>query len=302
MIKNLLIPVFISLLIFTSYAQELPENDSNYKIDTLIKESTEFPGVYDTVIVYKKINIVHKELVVVDTNFTPVIASWEVGLQGTYATSISSTTLENLASSQNIAGIDANISGYHKNFGFSFLLGVEQKRGKHSYTQRTMEQNTRNETVTDTVDIYYINHTNGSQTPVYVTKEREIEHIDTSYNVVTNTNSHHISYANIGINLTYGVSINKWDFLGLINYKLGVVLNTKGALFDKNGDAKEISSNSLSSLQHRGGLGMRVAYHFHPKTALYLNGTYQVDLSSVYTGQDVKYNFIGLNLGVLVDI
>ncbi len=82
-------------------AQDLPDINGEYTIDTLIVESQQFPGVFDTTIVYKKIKVVHKELVVIDTNFSPIVNRWQVGIEGAYAKSTSTSSLDYLESSRN---------------------------------------------------------------------------------------------------------------------------------------------------------------------------------------------------------
>lgn len=301
MIKKILILGFIFLTAI-AIAQDVPNIEGEYKIDTLINESQEFPGVFDTIIVYKKIKVVHKELVVIDTNFSPIVNRWKVGIEGAYAQSTSSSSLDYLESSTlSLAGIDASVTAYRKKLGLSFLMGMRQKSIKQKFLLETSELNTSKQTAIDTVDTYFIVNSDGSQTPVYVTKENQIEHTDTIYHSNLNSNTHRIRYATIGLSMGYGIGVKKWEFSGLINYKLGVLVSAKGKYFSS-GTENEIQLNTLSTFQHMGGLALRVAYNIYPKTDVYLNGFYEAELSSAYRNQGLKHTIIGINLGLLVAI
>ncbi len=180
-------------------------------------------------------------------------------------------------------------------------MGLRQKNIKQTFLQQSTELTTSKQLITDTVDTYFIINNDGSRTPVYVTKEKQIEHTDTTYHSNPNSSTHQLRYATLGLSMGYAIGANKWKFSGLINYKLGILLNAKGKYFNSITQTK-IPINTLASIQHMGGFALRVAYNIYPKTDIYLNGFYEAELNSAYRNQNLKHHLIGINLGLLVAI
>lgn len=303
--RVLLLIIFL-LCAFAGVAQE-PDIPEGYTVDTLLRESETHPGVYDTIITYKKVNIVHKEIVVEDTSsLDETFTRWRLGIAGGYRHGggdemFASTNSGISISRSGVWSFNILINADINQWSIQAGVGVAQLRQQWYHTYQQQHTVTSEYEVKDTVDTYYVENENGEKTPHYVIHERTEETSDTETINSGRNFSNTINFLQAGITVGYHFNIKKWQITPGVGYSLMIPFSQKGTVVNDHHEYVELRPKHLNTLVSKIRLNTRISYALSPSVDFFVTGSYNQHLNALYKRyNDTMYSFVGMQAGAFL--
>ncbi|MBO9702431.1 MAG: hypothetical protein J7604_19630 [Sporocytophaga sp.] len=290
------------------YGQGDKQIPVEYKVDTIYKPSELDPSVMDTIITYRKVNVVRKEYFIAPSPIKHSI-NYRLGASAGYG-----LALRNDVPSEKIHEGKSQISPATL---FKFLVerennkwlwgintGMLYLKQKYRYTASDQQVQTYQITKKDTVDVYFIeNETTGIPETKYVIKERTIEESDTSYFYTPGNFVNKILYLQAGLKLGYAFKFKKWSIAPILGYSIAIPVKADGVTISKEGKLNILSKNQLKSITGILIFETRASYELSKCLNIFICGSFTQNIASTYTiGNNIKSNRIGLETGVLLEL
>ncbi|WP_028980951.1 hypothetical protein [Sporocytophaga myxococcoides] len=279
-----------------------------YKVDTIYKPNELDPSLMDTIITYRKVNVVRKEYFITPSPIKRSI-SYKLGGSAGYG-----LALVNEIPSEKMHEVESRISpatSFHillerenNKWLWGINAGMIYLKQKYRYTASDLQIKTYQITKKDTVDIYFIeNETTGIPEPKYVIKERIINESDTSFSYTPGNFTNKILYTQAGLKLGYAFKFKKWSLTPIVSYSIAIPLKAEGATISKEGKLNILSKNQLKSIKGILIFETRASYALNKSLNVFICGSFSQNIASTYTiGNNIKSNRIGLETGVLLEL
>ncbi len=299
MIK-ILITLFTLVTLYSIAQNELDPNQQ-YQIDTIIKSSSDYPDSYDTLIVYKKINVIHQKRIVIDSIERHSYKYWFASLEAQQEFGKPQKKNEEIKLINfNIKGVAAALYTNIYTYKLGLSIGLHQQR----FTQNKyiINESIKNieQTIIDTVDIYYISDGDGEYSPRYIIKEHTETLSDTSYIPLSLSIPSKITFANFKIFGIKEIELQKWKFGISLAYKIGLPVSNRSLKIYPATETEDIIAKV--STQHSLETALRINRQLSSRSALYLSGKYCYQMTSYVNNENLRYQLLGIQLGIQIQI
>jgi hypothetical protein len=279
-----------------------------YRVDTLFKESPDHPGVFDTVIVYKKINVINQQVTV--QQLTERKVTWQTGI-GTGAgvfwlsdiSPISSSDKSEYRTTNTLMSADLIAEVKADNITIIAEGGLSQFDQELVYKYNSVEVTSKTTNVSDTVDIYYVEDGSGNKVPVPVIKQREILSHDSVFTPRQKTFSNTIFYAQAGLKLGYTFRNEKIAVTPMAGYTMAfpVSIDPGVVVLDADKGVYPVTRSSLRKVVSSLSLEAKISRQLGNFADIYLKGLFLYNLNSMLKEFDTrKYYGGGLHAGIIV--
>lgn len=290
---KILLLLFISLSVCSVAQTDL--DMSKYRVDTVIKASEDYPNTFDTIITYQKIKIIHEKLVVIDSINRGSFTTCLVNFGAIYQTKIEH---RNIKLQQ--YGIQAGFSANIKRYNIGLDIGVNQYRFRQQYNTSEELISTTQKTISDTVDIYYVQETDDTYSPRYIIKDREVTVPDTSITSTNFNNTFNLYTLNTRIFAGRKFLLNKWKLGIAFGYNFNIPLSKQSNVRMINKEEKqEIVQTQNQYLIDVEGQIYRTLFS---RVDLYMNLRYTYQLNPLLVNEKSTYQMLGGAIGVQVSI
>lgn len=289
------------------YGQVDKQASMEYQVDTIYKPNELDPSLMDTIITYRKVNVVRKEYFITPSPMKQSISyklGGSVGYGLALRSDVPSEKLHEGGSQISPAtSFQILIERENNKWLWGFNAGMLYLKQKYQYTASDQQIKTYQITKKDTVDIYFIeNETSGIPEPKYVIKERTIDRSDTSFFYTPGNFTNKLLYLQAGLKFGYAFKFNKWSLTPVVGYSIVIPVKASGSIISEEGKLNKLNKNQLKSITGIVIFETRASYALRKSLNVFICGSYSQNIASAYTiGNNIKSNRIGLDTGVLLE-